>query len=361
MSTITQAPPATPTAVDPAVRSERRRALAVRVLAPGTVALILLVFGTLAPGYFAAGNLLSVLSAGAILLIAATAMTVVVRTGGIDLSIGVAIDLAALGAAGLIADGYVGWFAVSIGLAFGALAGLVNAVLIVVLRIRAFLATLSVWFIGTSVEQLLTGGGAPVYLRRTGTPDDFAAIGNATLGGVPVPVVVAVLLGVAVWLLLDRTRWGRVLTATGEQPTATRIAGRRTSLVLASAYVVAALIAGVGGVVLASRSYGFSPAGGQPYVLDAIGAVFIGATLSRLGRPNILGTAVGVLIFGLLNNGMVLIGLSFYWQGLLRGVVLLALLLATAALRRESIAPALRSLTGGGTRGRRPARQSAAQ
>lgn len=177
----------------------------------------------------------------------------------------------------------------------------------------------------------------------------------------PVPVVITVLLAVAVWLLLDRTRWGRVLTAAGEQPTATRIAGRRTGLVLASASVVAAAIAAVGGVVLASRSYGFSPAGGQPYVLDAIGAVFIGATLSRLGRPNVLGTAVGVLIFGLLTNGMVLIGLSFYWQGLMRGLVLLVLLLATAALRRESIAPALRSLAGSGSPSRRVARQSAVE
>ncbi|MDQ1128475.1 ABC transporter permease [Microbacterium sp. SORGH_AS_0888] len=314
----------------------------VRFLAPATVVLIVIVFATLAPGYLAPGNLLSVASASAILFMAATAMTIVVRAGGIDLSVGVAIDLAALASASLISQGYVAWFALLGGLAFGLLVGVANAFLIVALRIRAFLATLSVWFIGTSVQQLLTDGGAPIALLRQRTPDAFAALGNASVAGITVPVLAAVLIGVGAWLLLDRTRWGRVLTAGGEQPTATRIAGRRTSASLASAYLLAALIAAFAGVVLASRSYGYSPAGGQLYVLDAIGAVFIGATLSRTGRPTVLGTAIGVLIFGLLNNGMVLVGLSFYWQGLLRGAVLLLLLLAAATLRRESLVPSLR-------------------
>ncbi|MCJ1703842.1 ABC transporter permease [Rathayibacter sp. VKM Ac-2926] len=324
--------------------SESRRALAVRLLAPAAVVLLLAVFGASVPGYFAPTNLLNVASAGALLLIAACAMTLVVRAGGIDLSIGIAIDLAALGATALIADGYVTWFAVLIGLGFGTLAGVVNAVLVIVLRIRAFLATLSVWFIGTSAQQLLTGGGAPIYLRRQATPDAFAAWGNATVLGIGVPVLLAIGVAVAVWLLLDRTRWGRVLTAAGEQPGATRIAGRRVGLSLASAFVVAALIGALAGIALASRSYGYSPASGQLYVLDAIGAVFIGATLSAHGRPNVLGTVLGVLIFGLINNGLVLLGVSFYWQGLVRGSVLLLLLLATALLRRESIAPPLRTL-----------------
>ena len=253
--------------------SESRRALAVRLLAPAAVVLLLAVFGASVPGYFASANLLNVASASALLLMAACAMTLVVRAGGIDLSIGIAIDLAALGATALIADGYVTWFAVLIGLGSGMLAGVVNAVLVIVLRIRAFLATLSVWFIGTSAQQLLTGGGAPIYLRRQETPDAFAAWGNATVLGIGTPVLLAIAVAVAVWLLLDRTRWGRVLTAAGEQPGATRIAGRRVGISLASAFVVAALIGALAGIALASRSYGYSPASGQLYVLDAIGAV----------------------------------------------------------------------------------------
>jgi ribose transport system permease protein len=197
---------------------------------------------------------------------------------------------------------------------------------------------LSVWFIGTSIEQVLTGGGAPIYLPKSAVPDGFAVLGNGTLGGIPIPVVVAIVVVLAGWIVLDRTRWGRVLTAAGEQPTVTRIAGRLTGLSLAGAYVLASALAALGGVILASRTYGFIPASGQLYVLDAIGAVFIGATLSRLGRPNLLGTMVGVLIFALLANGMNLIGLSFYWQGLARGLVLLAVLLTSVLLSRQRVA-----------------------
>lgn len=329
---------------------DRLRRRATRLLAPGVLALIVLVFAILTPTFATGGNAVSVLSAASLVAIAACAMTVVVRGGGIDLSIGVAVDLAALGATALIADGYVTWFAVVVGVAFGTLAGVVNALLVTVLRIRAFLATLSVWFVGTSVQQLLTDGGTPIYLRRPATPDSFAALGSATVAGVPLPVVVAAGVAVVTWLLLDRTRWGRVVTAAGEQRTATTIAGRATRPALGAAFVVAAAIASVAGVLLASRSYGFVGGSGQAYVLDAIGAVFIGATLSRYGRPNVLGTLVGVLVFTILSNGLALLGVSYYYDGLVRGVVLVALLVTASVLARGTLGPSIR-----GPRRRRPA------
>ncbi|GAA0959018.1 ABC transporter permease [Frigoribacterium faeni] len=329
---------------------DRARRLATRLLAPAALLVIVVVLASSTPAFATGANLVSVLSAGALLAIVACAMTVVVRGGGIDLSVGVAVDLAALGATALIADGYVTWFAVAVGLAFGTLAGVVNAVLVTLLRIRAFLATLSVWFVGTSVQQLLTDGGAPIYLRRPATPDSFAAIGNATVLGVPLPVVAAVAVAVAVWFLLDRTRWGRVVTAAGEQRTATRIAGRATVPALGAVFVVAALVASIAGILLASRSYGFVGGSGQAYVLDAIGAVFVGATLSRHGRPNVLGTLVGVLVFTILSNGLALLGVSYYWDGLVRGAVLLALLVTASVLARGTMGPSLRSLVGRASR-----------
>ncbi|KQO82550.1 hypothetical protein ASF17_05670 [Frigoribacterium sp. Leaf263] len=361
MSTVTDRPsPEQPSSPDPAAGPsrgsapavappsdpDRLRRLATRLLAPGALVVIVLVFGLLTPTFATGGNLRSVLSAAALVAIAACAMTVVVRSGGIDLSIGVAVDLAALGATALIADGYVTWFAVVAGLAFGTLAGVVNAVLVTVLRIRAFLATLSVWFVGTSVQQLLTDGGAPIYLRRPATPESFAALGDATVAGVPFPVAAAALLAIVTWLLLDRTRWGRVVTAAGEQRTATTIAGRATRPALGAAFVVAAAIASVAGVLLASRSYGFVAGSGQAYVLDAIGAVFIGATLSRYGRPNVVGTLIGVLIFTILSNGLALLGVSYYFDGLVRGVVLIVLLVAASVLARGTTGPSLRTLLG---------------
>lgn len=337
---------AMPGSGNPAPR-ERFRADVVlpRLIAPVVLAGILLVFSVLSPVFFSTDNLLGVLNQAAILALVAIGMTVVVRAGGIDLSIGVALDLAALAAAAAIADGYRPWVALIVGLAFGLTVGLVNAALIVLLHIPSFMATLSVWFIGTSVQQLLTGGGAPIYLQKSQVPEGFALWGNGTVLGLPIPLVLAVVAAGAVYLGLDRTRWGRELTVTGEQRTASRISGKRVSRLAVSAYVLGAALAALGGVVLASRTYAFIPASGQLYVMDAIGAVFIGATLSRFGRASVPGTLVGVLIFALLANGMNLIGLSFFWQGLARGVALLVVLLLGILLTRTTpVPPALRRL-----------------
>ncbi|GAA3668293.1 ABC transporter permease [Arthrobacter ginkgonis] len=316
-----------------------------QLVAPLALAAILLVFTLLSDQFLRADNLAAVLNQSALLALAAVAMTLVVRAGGIDLSLGVAIDLAALAAAALIADGYYAWVAIAAGLGFGALVGLVNALLIVGLRIPPFLATLSVWFVGTSVQQLLTGGGAPIYLSGPRVPEEFAFLGGSGLiVGIPVAIVAALAVAVLGWALLETTRFGRALTAAGEQPRAAAIAGRRVSALTFSAYVIASLLAAVAGVLLAARTNGFVPASGQLYVLDAIGAVFIGATLSRIGRPSVPGTLVGVLIFALLANGMNLIGLSFFWQGLGRGVALLLILLAGVVLSREGGGGPLRRL-----------------
>jgi ribose transport system permease protein len=331
----------TTTPTRPAVQAPGKNGLSIdlpRLIAPLVLAAIMFAFTLLTPTFLTAGNLLAVLNQTAILALVAAGMTVVVRAGGIDLSIGVALDLAALAAAAAIADHYVPWVAAAAGLAFGLAVGLVNAFLIVALRIPPFLATLSVWFIGTSVQQLLTGGGAPVYLVRSQVPEGFALWGNGHLLGIPVPVVAAVLAAGIIYLALDRTRWGRELTVSGEQPNAARISGKRVAALSVSAYVLAAGVAALAGVILASRTYGFIPASGQLYVMDAIGAVFIGATLSKYGRVSVPGTLVGVLIFALLANGMNLAGLSFFWQGLARGVALLLVLLLGVLLNRRRTA-----------------------
>ncbi|GAA1867187.1 ABC transporter permease [Paeniglutamicibacter psychrophenolicus] len=314
----------------------RLRAVAPRLIAPVALAAILLGFGLLSPVFLSVGNLAGVLGQMAILALVATGLTIVVRAGGIDLSIGVAVDLAALGAAALIADGYRAWVAIVVGLLFGLLVGAVNAALIVGLRIPPFLATLSVWFIGTSVQQLLTGGGAPIYLSKPRVPIEFALLGRGYLVDVDGVIVSAALVALVVGALLGATRWGRGVTVTGEQPTAARISGLRINRITASAYLLCSLVAGFAGVILASRTNGFVPGSGQAYLMDAIGAVFIGATLSRFSRVSVPGTMIGVLIFALLSNGMNLVGLSFFWQGLGRGVVLLAILLLGVLLTRNT-------------------------
>jgi len=335
------APPA-PAPGSPTASSAKKRGAfqTSRLVAPGTLALILIVFSVLSPVFFSAGNLVGILGQVALLALVAIGLTLVVRAGGIDLSIGVALDLGALASAWLIHDGYRAWVAVAGGLLFALAVGLVNALLIVVLRIPAFLATLSVWFVGTSVQQLLTSGGAPIYLSAPLVPDGFAVIGRGYFLDVDAAVINAASIAVAVALLLGITRYGRKLTMAGEQPSAAKISGLRINALIISAYLLCAVIAGFAGVVLAARSNGYVPGSGQAYLMDAIGAVFIGATISRYGRVSVGGTLIGVVIFGLLDNGLNLIGLSFFWQDLARGLVLLAILLAAVVLGRSKGQPA---------------------
>lgn len=320
--------------------ARRAGALAPRLITPVALAGVLFVFGTMSPVFLTAGNLLGVLAQLSILGLVATGLTIAVRAGGIDLSIGVALDLSALAAAALIYDGYRAWVAIVAGLLFGLLVGAINAALIFLLRIPPFLATLSVWFIGTSVQQLLTGGGAPTYLSSRPVPEGFALLGHGWfLDIIDGTILILVLVALGTGLLLSATRWGRAVTMAGEQPTAAAIGGLRVRRLGASAYILCSLVAAFAGVVLASRTTSFVPGSGQSYLMDAIGAVFIGATLSKFGRATVPGTLVGVLLFALLSNGMNLIGLSFFWQGLGRGVVLLAILVLGVVLTRRAGSP----------------------
>lgn len=321
-------------------KGHRLAALVPRLLTPIALAAVLLVFGSMSPVFLTPDNLLGVLAQLTVLGIVATGLTIAVRAGGIDLSIGVALDLSALAAAALIYDGYRAWVAIVGGLLFGLIVGLVNAALIFLLRIPPFLATLSVWFIGTSVQQILTGGGAPIYLSSRPIPEGFALLGHGWfLDVVDGTILLLVLVALGVGLVLGATRWGRAVTMAGEQPSAASIGGLRVRGLGASAYILCSLVAAFAGVVLASRTTSFVPGSGQSYLMDAIGAVFIGATLSKFGRATVPGTLVGVLLFALLSNGMNLIGLSFFWQGLGRGVVLLAILVLGVVLTRRAGSP----------------------
>lgn len=310
--------------------------LLTQAIAPVTLAAILFFFSIMTPTFLTGDNLVAVISQMALLALVATGLTIVIRAGGIDLSIGVALDLGALASAALIYDGYRAWVAVVGGLLAALLVGLVNAGLIVLLKIPPFLATLSIWFVGTSVQQLFTNGGAPIYLSAPRVPEGFAVIGRGYWLEIDAAVINFVVVAILVTLLIAVTRYGRKLTHTGEQPGAAFFSGLKTKRLTASSYVLCSLIAGFAGVILASRTNSFVPGSGQAYLMDAIGAVCIGATLSRFGRVSVPGTLVGVLIFALLSNGMNLVGLSFFWQGLGRGLVLLAVLVLASFLAKRS-------------------------
>ena len=291
------------------------------------VALLFALFALSAPGFLTVGNLRSLLVDHVVVLgCVAGAMTLVVIAGGIDLSLGTSADMASLAFAQALLAGF--GFAGSLGCALAAslAVGLFNAVLIGGLGIAPFLATLGTLFIGQSVQQLASDGGQTIYLMNVHLP---AAIGFVSLGrilGVPVPVWLSSLCLAALWFATDRTAFGQRLMAAGLQPAVARLSGLPVRRDTAFAYMLAAACCAITGVILTATVKSYSPGAGSAFTLDAIGAVFIGTTMHRGGRANILGTTLGVVMLSITADGLVLVGWPFEWQRVANGLLVLAVL-----------------------------------
>jgi ribose transport system permease protein len=297
-------------------------------------------FATLAPGFLTATNLVSVLVNNFVLLaIVSIAMTVVVASGGIDLSVGAAIDFASFAFVSLVLAGQSVVLAALAGLAAGALVGVFNAILIAGVGISPFLATLGTLFVGRSIQQLLTNGGNPVYLPPAGVPEAFRFLGHGNMFGVSVSLIVAVVVIVVAWAILSGTRFGRVVVSSGIQASVVRYSGIRLSRHVAATYGLAAFVAAVAGLIITSTVTVYIPSSGNAFLLNAIGATFIGTTLDSRGRPNVPGTVLGVLLLSIVANGLLLSGLNFYWQQVGTGL-LIFLVLAIGFANRKAAARA---------------------
>ena len=292
---------------------------------PLVFTLIVVVFALQAPGFLSAGNLQSlVLNNFVLLAIVAIGMTYAEAAGGIDLSVGTALDFASFSFVVLLNGGH-GWAVAATGaLAAALLVGLVNAGLIAGLRISPFLATLGTLFIGTSAQQLLSDGGQPIYISQGLKPE---------LTGLT-PLLVVVGLALFYGLALARGRLGRELLAQGTQPLLAYYSGLSVRRIVTVVALATALACGVAGVLLSSTVSAYVPLSGNAFLLNAIGAVFIGATLSRQGRANVPGTLLGVLFINVIANGLLLIGWNFYWQQVATGVLIFIVLSFSFASRR---------------------------
>lgn len=275
--------------------------------------------------FYSLGNLSNLLQGNAILLIVALAMTLVVTAGGVDLSVGVALDFGAAFALIALKQYQLSWqMAVVAALAGGALIGALNALLIVYCRVKPFLATLGTFFIGSSIERIYTDGGGAIAYRRMAQQYHDLAVGN--LGGVPLPIVIAAVLLLGYFLFFERTIFGKRIHAIGLNPQAARAVGIRNGRYLCWLLIVSGMTCALGGVILSANLRQFTPLAGQAYLLDAIAAVFIGTAFHPQGRPNVPGTLVGVLFLGMVANGLNLMGLNFMVKDALTGVILVVAL-----------------------------------
>ena len=285
------------------------------------------IFSATAPTFLTPGNLQSILVNNFTLLaIVSIAMTLAVSAGGIDLSVGTAVDFASFAFVSLVLAGQPVLLALLAALFAGAVVGAFNAILISAIDVSPFLATLGTLFIGRSVQQLLTNGGNPVYLPPGGVPDTFRFLGHGTIADIPVPLLIAAAVIAGAAILFSFTRFGRVVVSIGIQPSVVRYSGIRLGRHVAVAFILAGTVAAIAGIILTSTVTVYIPSSGNAFLLNAIGATFIGTTFSPIGRPNVAGTVLGVLLLSIVANGLLLTGLNFYWQQVATGSLIFAVL-----------------------------------
>ena len=283
-------------------------------------------------------NLVNILEVNAVLLIAALGMTLVVASGGIDLSIGIAIDFGGWLAIVGMKDYDLTWAsALLLGVLAGASVGLLNATLVVRLRISPFLATLGTFFIGSSIQRIYTSGGGQVAFREM--PDAYRSLSTGSILGVPTEILIASAVLVLYYVMLERSVHGKRIHAVGLQSTAASVAGIRVDRYLAFVFVFAAATVALSGVILTAGLRQFTPLSGFSYLLDSIAAVFIGASMHPQRRPNVPGTLAGVLFLGTVANGLNLMGLDFNFRDALEGIILVGAL-AVAVLQRRLLVTA---------------------
>lgn len=264
-------------------------------------------------------NLLNVLRQNSMLGLVALGMTFVILTGGIDLSVGAILAVAGVVAANLADQGLM--IAVVAAVAAAAVLGLINGLVIAKARIQPFIVTLAMMIAARGLALAATGEQS---VRITGTNESFTWLGRGSIGFLPVPIIILIIAFAIGWLVLNHTRFGRNVLAVGDNDEAARLMGLNISRVTVIVYVISGALAGLAGVILASRLGTGQPVAGSGWELDAIAAVVIGGTLLTGGQGSIVSTLTGVLLLGVIFNLFNLEGqISPWWQLVLRGAILL--------------------------------------
>ncbi len=279
---------------------------------------LVLFMALVAPNFTRVDNLLNILRAISINAILAAGMTFVILTGGIDLSVGSTVAVSGVVAVLAAISGVPAPLALLIGVASGALCGLVNGALSAYLALAPFIVTLGTMTFLRGLAYTLTEGRPIVSSTLS-----FKALGSGYFLGIPIPVYVMIAVYVAAWYALERTRFGRHVYAVGGNPKAARLAGVKVNRILTSVYVIAGACAGLAGLIFAARVISAQPTAGEGYELDAIAAVVLGGTALAGGRGRIIGTLIGSVILGVLTTGLILLNVPFFTQLLIKGAVII--------------------------------------
>lgn len=280
---------------------------------------LIVLFALTTSSFMTLNNLLNVARQVSMMGIVAAGMTMVLLIGGIDLSVASTVALSGV-VTGLFIHkaGLDPWLAIILGLAAAALVGLVNGTIVTLIGIPSLITTLGMLTVIRGLAFIFTGG-YPVF----GFPNSIRFFGEGYVLGIPFPVILMALVFVAVWLLLYRTYVGRHIYALGGNYEATRLSGINTKKLQIIVFTLSGLLSGVAGIVLLGRLNSGQPNAVQGFELDVITAVVLGGVSIAGGQGRLVGVLFGVLIMGVLSNGLILLNVGEFYQMVVKGAVLL--------------------------------------
>jgi simple sugar transport system permease protein len=281
--------------------------------------------------FLTTGNILNVLRQAAPTLIVAVAMTLVITSGGIDLSVGSSLALVGVLGATMLSTGGPWWLVVLAMLVFGSAVGLINGLLVTLGGLPPFIATLATLSVLRGVAQIVTKG----YSIPVPPDSPFIELGRGFLLGIPYPIVIAALALFIGYLLFNRTQFGIYITGVGSSEEAVRRNGVDTNRVKVSVYIFSGLLTAIAGMITSARLASGSSYSGVGFELDVISAVVLGGTNLFGGDGTLLGTFFGTTILAVIGNGLILLQVSPFYEQIIKGVILIiAIILNRGAMRR---------------------------
>jgi erythritol transport system permease protein len=311
---------------------------------------VLLVFSFIAPNYLSLTNLIAMAKHSAIWAILAMGMTYVIIGGGIDLSVGSIAGLCGMLAGGFLTDGlrlpmfgivvYFHTFTmILVILLIGIILGAINGLLITRLAVAPFIATLGMLYMARGFAMLRSGG--KTFPNLVGNPElgttGFPILGAGTFVSIPLVVWLAILIAAISAYVSKKTPMGRHVYAVGGNEDAAVLSGIRVNRIKMGTYMFSGFTAALVGLVLASQLVASHPATGESYELTTIAAVVLGGTSLSGGRGTITGSIIGALILGVLNDGLIMVGVSSFWQTVIKGmVVVLAVVIDQYQLKKQN-------------------------
>ncbi|KAF3306241.1 ribose ABC transporter permease [Carnobacterium sp. PL17GRE32] len=290
-------------------------------LGPLLALIVLIIFvSVLSPSFLSLTNLMNLMRQVSTNALIAFGMTFVIITGGIDLSVGSTLALSSAIMAGMIVNGIDPLIAMTVSLIAGFVLGAVNGLLITKGKLVPFIATLATMTIYRGTTLVLTDGKPITGLDETFI---FQFMGRGYFFGIPFPIVITLVVFALLFVLLHKMSFGRKTFAIGGNEKASFIAGVKSNKIKVFVYSISGVLASLAGIILTSRLNSAQPTAGESYEMDAIASVVLGGTSMSGGKGRIFGTLIGALIIGTLNNGLNLLGVSTFYQQIVKGIVII--------------------------------------